>query len=568
VAAASEIARQLDGAGQTGLRWRMNRLTTSFLCAASALVSACGGGGETGGGVTPPVIPPVIQPPVLGSQYTSSGRALAGDVFVHLFEWRWNDIARECEVFLGPRGYRGIQVSPPSEHAIVRNAQAFFPWWQRYQPVSYKLDQSRSGTGAEFSSMVSRCKAVGVDIYVDAVINHMTAGSGTGSAGTVYTKYDYPSVPFTQLDFNTPCGINSYNDATQVQTCELVGLSDLATSLESVRTKIAAYLIGLNTIGVAGFRIDAAKHIPPIDLDAILAKVNAAATAAGRAKPYVFLEIIGGNAEAVTPQQYYGVGFASGGIADISEFTYGNRLSDAILTRGNWSLSTLLTSFQGDLLPSDKSVVFVDNHDNQRGSNLYYADSLYELGDVLMLAHPHGYPSVMSSFGFERSTQGGRDAGPASDANGNTFSSFNPDGSSKCTSVFGAVQVGQWICEHRRPAIANMVAFRKAAAGAPVSTCGRADYRITTDPNRVAFCRDGAGFLAMSVAASSSSDLLATRLPAGRYCNVAQFSFTPAAGGTPAACSGAPTVVAADGSATIVLTGRMAVALHTRAKLD
>lgn len=29
---------------------------------------------------------------------------------VHLFEWKFSDIAEECERFLGPRGYGGIQV--------------------------------------------------------------------------------------------------------------------------------------------------------------------------------------------------------------------------------------------------------------------------------------------------------------------------------------------------------------------------------------------------------------------------------------------------------------------------
>lgn len=29
---------------------------------------------------------------------------------VHLFEWTWKDIARECEDFLGPQGYGGVQV--------------------------------------------------------------------------------------------------------------------------------------------------------------------------------------------------------------------------------------------------------------------------------------------------------------------------------------------------------------------------------------------------------------------------------------------------------------------------
>jgi alpha-amylase len=95
-------------------------------------------------------------------------------------------------------GYKAVQVSPPQEHAVVSGN----PWWQRYQPVSYSIDRSRSGTRAEFQAMVTRCRAVGVDIYVDAVINHMTGNaSGTGSNGTVYTKYNYPGL-YTQADFH------------------------------------------------------------------------------------------------------------------------------------------------------------------------------------------------------------------------------------------------------------------------------------------------------------------------------------------------------------------------------
>ena len=185
-----------------------------------------------------------------------------------------------------------------------------------------------------------------------------------------------------------------------------------------------------------------------------------------------------------------------------------------------------------------------------------------------MLGHGQGYASLMSGYGVDRSGQLSRDAGPPSDGNGNTIGSFNQDGSSKCTVTFGSVQAAQWICEHRRPAIANMVAFRHAAAGTPTTTCGRSSFTINTDPNRVAFCRDGAGFVAISNSATDGTDVLPTRLPAGTYCNVAQFNFTPAAGSTPAACSGAPIVVSADGSASITLTRRSAVALHTRAKLN
>ena len=59
-------------------------------------------------------------------------------------------------------------------------------WWARYQPVSYILD-SRSGNRTQFASMVERCNAVGVNIIVDLVINHMAApGHTSGTAGSSY----------------------------------------------------------------------------------------------------------------------------------------------------------------------------------------------------------------------------------------------------------------------------------------------------------------------------------------------------------------------------------------------
>ena len=529
-------------------------------------LGACGGSkGDAPSTPTTPIVP-VAPPSELTQDYRPSGRSAAGDVFVHLFEWRWPDIARECELFLGPKGYRGVQISPPSEHAIITSGGAFYPWWQRYQTVSYKLDVSRSGTAAELSDMVSRCRAVGVEIYADVVINHMTAGSGTGSAGSAYTKYSYPAVPYTSVNFHTPCGIDSYLNAQQVQNCELVGLADLRTEDIVVRETIARYLIALNALGIAGFRIDAAKHVPPRDLDAILSLVNAAAVSAGRPRPYVFMEIISGGGDAVTPQQYYGVGNASGGAADITDFQYGYRLTDAFSGRNGVTLNALSAPVIGTL-PSDKSVVFVDNHDNQRGDNLYYATAGFELAVLFMLAHPQGYPSVMSSFGFDKASQGGRDAGPPAAGVGITQSTFAPDGTSRCSVALGSAQVGQWICEHRRPAIANMVAFRRATIGAPFSTCGRTTAVVGADPNQVAFCRDGAGFVALNRTSASVTAMLPTLLAAGNYCDVVGFEFVLAGNGRAVTCSGAAIVVNGSGSATITVPAMGAVALHVRAKL-
>src|SRR5256885_12940960 len=97
----------------------------------------------------------------------------------------------------------------------------------------------------------------------------------------------------------SPCTVNNYQSAANVQDCELFSLPDLNTGLESVRQKIAGYLIMLARLGVAGFRIDAAKHIQQVELDRILAIVDSTLTAEARPIPYYFLEVIVGAGEAL-----------------------------------------------------------------------------------------------------------------------------------------------------------------------------------------------------------------------------------------------------------------------------
>src|SRR5688572_12207686 len=101
-----------------------------------------------------------------GHQVDAPGQIATPDnrtAFVQLFEWKWTDVARECESYLGPKGFAAVQISPPNEHNWIPSGDgAPYPWWMRYQPVSYRLDRSRSGTRAELIDMVNRCNAVGV----------------------------------------------------------------------------------------------------------------------------------------------------------------------------------------------------------------------------------------------------------------------------------------------------------------------------------------------------------------------------------------------------------------------
>src|SRR3954451_7590168 len=66
------------------------------LAALALLAAARGGGGDHVS--PPPAQAPPTAPPRAGHgpTYRPSGHAAAGDVFVHLFEWRWPDVATEC----------------------------------------------------------------------------------------------------------------------------------------------------------------------------------------------------------------------------------------------------------------------------------------------------------------------------------------------------------------------------------------------------------------------------------------------------------------------------------------
>ena len=419
---------------------------------------------------------PAEEPP---ADVSPKPHSPALNVFVHLFEWSWPSIARECEDFLAPAGYTAVQVSPPQEHAEGPE------WWTRYQPVSYQL-VSRGGTREEFIDMVHRCDAVGVGIYVDAVINHMTGvRSGVGVAGSPYGEYEYPGL-YTYDDFNH-CGRNdnddiaNFDDIWEVQHCELVNLADLRTDKPNVRATLAEFLNELVAIGVAGFRIDAAKHMPADDIVAILNEVDG--------DPFVFLEVIASIDGPLDRSIYTDV-------AHTTEFDYLPILHGAI---DNGKLAGLADiSERIGLLPSELAVVFTDNHDTQRHDDghtfNFRRGERYVLANVFMLAWPYGYPKVMSSFRFDE-----RDAGPPQ------AEPVAPDGT-QCNE--------EWVCEHRWPAIANMVTFRGATAGEPV-----VNWQAHGEAG-LSFGRGDMGHVVINASGEPLDVDVQTKLAPGDYCDL------------------------------------------------
>lgn len=490
--------------------------------------------------------------PSLPTAYRPTGRAAAGDVFVHLFDWRWAEIATECETVLGPAGVAAVQVSPPQEHSITPS----FDWSERYQPVSYSVARSRSGTGAEFKDMIDRCRAAGVGIYVDAILNHMTnfPSPGIGSNGTAYTKYEYPGL-YTAANFHTPCSITNYNDPKNVQDCELFTLPDLDTGQPAVRQKLADYLIALARLGVAGFRIDAAKHIQQVELDDIIDRANITLAGEMRPIPYVFLEVIAGPGEALTEQDFFGVGYSSGGASDIIEITF-TGVGDKFRKVGGQAISDLdpngppgkqFSAAAWNLINSDKAVVFLQNHDTQRECGIgYQHGDAFRLANVWMLAQPYGHPTVLSGYAFQCPEQ--RSMGPRSDAQGWTLPH-------SCIANFDTAVSGDFTCEHRDPHILRMIGFRRRVAGAPLT--GWWD----NDANAIAFSRGDKGFVAINRELGTVDATVATPLAPGTYCDLIS------GGKVGNACAGTTVTVVPAGTITFSLPSNRAIAIDLSTKL-
>jgi len=459
---------------------------------------------------------------------------VAGVCIVHLFEWGFDDIAKECENFLGPKGYGAIQVSPVSECAVLNNR----PWWERYQPFSYKVI-SRSGDETGFKNMCDRCRKVGVKIYVDTVFNHMAANQPSGTVGTGGSSADtnnknFPAVPYSNENFHATCAITNYNDANNVRDCELEGLHDLDQSQEYVRGKIVDHLNNLIDLGAEGFRVDAAKHMWPADLKVIYSRLKN--TQSG-SRPFIYQEDVDYGGEAVHHEEYTPLGH-------VTEFKNGRELSRCF--RGQNPIKWLSNYGTGwGMMPSDSALVFIDNHDTQRhdGSVLNYKTPRnYKMAVAFMLGWGYGTPKVMSSYYFDNTDQG-----PPANSDGSLIPvAFNSDGS--CSNR---------VCEHRWTAISGMIGFANTVQGTSPSNFWN------NGNNQITFCRGNKGFIAFNVENYDMNVTSQTCLPAGKYCDVA----SGVKNGN--SCTGKTVTVNNDGTAQVSVTGggEGFLAIHANSKL-
>jgi alpha-amylase len=471
---------------------------------------------------------------------------------VQMFHWKWNDIAKECTNFLGPKGYGAVQIAPPNSSAVLGS------WYDLYQPVDYANLNSRMGSAAELQTMINTCHTAGVRVYADVVTNHLAAAGTTSSAGAAYNSSTLAYPRFSASDFHSNCTIQqsdygSPGNRNSVINCRLVGLPDLNTGSTYVQGQLRTYLTTLLNMGIDGFRLDAAKHIAPADINAFLSGVSRT-TKAGEAL-WLAQEIIpDGN---VVRSDYFGVG-------GLNEFQFPFLMKAMFRNDGGQSISQVRT-YMGTpgnwggtwgFIDSAKASVFVNNWDTERdGSSLNASNNTgsypndangtkrYDLANIFMLAWPYGHAQVHSGFKFTVRDQDRPSASPF-DASGNPQINVN------------------WDFIHRWGDIANMIEFRNVTNGSGV------DNFVQGSNNQIAFNRGAKGFVAINNDGAAWNLNYTTALPAGTYCNVAH----GLANAAKTACTSDSVTVSSTGAISVSIPANggatvPAVALHINQKI-
>ena len=344
--------------------------------------------------------------PLGPTKYDTKGQKGA---IVEMFGWKDIDIEKECK-FLGEQGYMGVKVFPHHEQLMSNTPfkNQMNPWYFMYQPVSYKLS-GRMGTRDELRKMIKTCRANGVRVYADAVVNHMTyngmdlqkhrfeaeedqylIGDKYSTAQspfwTPYKTYErnpytkrgtnaleYPGVPYGPMDFHCQKLITDYKDFDNVMFGWLDNLTDLKTESVYVRQRIADYLTDLYSIGITGFRLDAAKHIKPTDLAEILAifKSNIGGTLPDDF--FTWLEILSGDEADILFGEEGENSFAGGMSKTLKKLNFSDK--DILKVKIWWSSYPKNYNVDNGTIDPKRKVIQNDDHDTQYADFRGLADS-------------------------------------------------------------------------------------------------------------------------------------------------------------------------------------------------
>lgn len=327
------------------------------------------------------------------------------DVILHAFNWRYSDVTARADA-IRDAGYRIVLVAPAHKSSGTE-------WWSRYQPQDYRTIQHSLGDRASFVAMINALTQRNIRVYADVVLNHMAneawkrpdlnyPGTEVLAAYAANAAYWNAQRLFGNLtqnflgagDFGSANCIGNYNDVWQVQNWRLcggagdAGLPDLVAN-SWVISQQQQYLQALKNLGVKGFRIDAAKHMPNGHMNAVL-------TSSLKSGMHVFGEIITSGGVGNSEYDLFLGPYLAGTDHGAYDFPLFAQIRSAFSFNG--SMSQLVDpGAYGQALPSARAITFTVTHDipNNSGFRWQIMDPTDEtLAYAYVLGRNGGVPMV------------------------------------------------------------------------------------------------------------------------------------------------------------------------------
>jgi alpha-amylase len=364
--------------------------------------------------------------------------AAHAEVVLHAFDWHYREVAEKA-TSIADAGYSAVLVMPPHKSKVDADGES--AWWQHYQPQDLRVVEHSRGNKEDLVAMISALHRAGVEVYADVVLNHMAndpelhpglayPGQSVLGAYAAHPTYYaaqrlFGNIEYNYLsgfDFHWPSCISDYRDRDQLIRGRICGAypdpglpdlrdSDGSGSAAWVNSVRRDYINALVSLGIDGFRVDAAKHMPTGALTSVFSD------ALNQAKPArIFAEIItwggpndgaaGQNSEHFLLSDYVSATPPSFGAYD---FPLLNRIRDAFGFRESLGALAYPEAI-GDALPSERALTVVVTHDIPyngifRGLILDPRDE--ELAYAYVLGRGRGTPMVFDD-GTPEPTDGGR----------------------------------------------------------------------------------------------------------------------------------------------------------------
>lgn len=296
-------------------------------------------------------------------------------VVFHAWNWSFDEITKNLKA-IKDAGYTAVQTSPvqPTKEYTDRASN----WWLLYQPMDFKVG-NLLGTRNEFKKMVSTAKDSGIHVIVDVVLNHLANENGGDLSCTPHSKIP-THLQKPEFWKSNKC-IGNWNDRNEI-TQNGIGLPDLNTSNKDLQKIIISFLKDMESMGVSGFRFDAAKHIELPNDSAAKSDFWLNILSALNKDTYVYGEVLQGDGDEITKYAQ---------LLDVTASRYGEKLRHAMSKKSVHNL----VDYDVNGLPTKDLVTWVGSHDtyaNEHGESVWLSQNDLILSWALLTARKENTP--------------------------------------------------------------------------------------------------------------------------------------------------------------------------------